>query len=374
MRKFSFKPEEFLVEEVISGGTILELDKQFDLGTPEHQQLENNYFTHFVLQKNNWNSMQAVNAIAHRLHAKPSRFNFAGTKDKNAITTQLCSAFCIEPARLLSIHVKDVSINGAWKSSAKVKLGDLQGNRFTITLTKENTGLVELPSTETIKIQAESHNLLFPNFFGTQRFGSMRENTHLVGEFLLKGDFHGAVLNYLAYTDDNERDEESKAARKRLATELNFTEALNYYPRHLRFERDLLYHLAANPNDFVGALQKFPRNLQLMFVHAFQSYLFNLALQERVKQDAEWSEDEEANLVGLDSQVTDAEAALLAEKGLTQESFKFTSMPWLSSRGSKRKLFVKAKDFAVLNEEPPVLRFALDSGCYATVFLDYLLS
>ena len=50
-------------------------------------------------------------------------------------------------------------------------------------------------------------------------------------------------------------------------------------PHWLGFERDMLKHLLANPDDYVGAFRKLPNNLQLMTVHSLQSVVFNKTIE-----------------------------------------------------------------------------------------------
>ena len=389
-------PEEFVVEEIAEDGTIFEVGKTYALGKPEDQTLERDYFTHFVLEKREWNTLQALGALAARLHVKPSRFDHAGTKDRNAITTQLCSAFAVAPERILPANIKDVKINGAWKARKKVRLGDLAGNRFTITLTERNCGAKI--SGEQIVERARQLNYTIPNLFGSQRFGSQRNNTDLVGLAMLKGDFEAAVREYLHGSAAEESDS-VREARLRLQKEGDFLKALEYFPEHLRYERTLLRYLAEKPTDFAGALRLLPRTLQLMFVHAFQSRLFN----EIVGEKAEWycladdagfpdvetvrkidGEGEKliekskafpvGRIIGYEGELSEAEKQKLEEKGLSQESFRMKSMPELSSKGTFRALRVPLKDLEVLEENPLVVRFCLPSGSYATVAIAALIS
>jgi tRNA pseudouridine13 synthase len=188
----------------------------------------------------------------------------------------------------------------------------------------------------------------------------------------LKGYFEGAVLNYLSFSE-GERDEESVAARKRLEGEKDFAQALEFFPRHLKYERLLLEHLALHPHDFVGALQKMPRHLVLMFIHAFQAKLFNELLDERLKDKKTWSVEEKGMLVGNDSTLGEKEKALLDKDGVSQDAFSFKTMPFLSSKGSERNYFAGLKDLEILGEKPLKIRFSLDAGCYATVALNWLL-
>lgn len=364
---FSFKPDEFVVEEITPDGTVLEIGKQFNLGAAEDQALERDYFARFVLQKRGWNTAQALAALAWALHVKPSRFDSAGTKDRQAVTTQQCSAFAVQPERLLALQVKDLQINGAWKAREKVRLGDLKGNRFTITLTKENCGAE--PDASTIRRNAAEHDCLFKNYFGYQRFGANRENTADVGLHLLRGELKEACLNYLAF-QGGERAEDARHARERLAKEGDYEAALDYFPRWLKYERLLLEQLAVNPADYAGALRRLPRNILLLFVHAFQARLFN----ERLRAyEGQWDESAEGNLVGTDSQLTPEEQSLLEGYSLTVQSFALASMPELSCKGNKRKLFARLRGFEVVSESPVTLRFSLDSGCYATTALQFLL-
>ncbi|MFH1750881.1 MAG: tRNA pseudouridine(13) synthase TruD [Candidatus Micrarchaeota archaeon] len=418
---FKFQPEEFIVEEITSGGEVLEVDRQITK-LDEKLVSNNNFFSHFVLQKRLWTTGNAVRQIADRLHINSGRINFAGNKDRNALTTQLCSAFAIQPERLNSLNIKDIRILGAWLANEKVKLGGLSGNRFTLTLTEENIGKEEFGKLSEKKIlsKLKKNNYTLPNYFGDQRFGSARKNTAIVGKMLILGAFKEAVLNYLTCTDEGERDEVARAARKRLSKEMDFGQALNYFPHFLRIEKQMLSHLVNNPNDFLGAFRRLHRPLQLLFIHAYQSYLFNLLLEKRVKgkkllmpeigghycklDEFGFPEDEKAEfinskqkvkdvsklikertavllgqLIGYNSALSKGEEKLLAKEKIKKGEFVMKSTPELNSKGALRPNFVFLRDFSCeeFNEggkRKIRLRFALPSGSYATVALKEILS
>ncbi len=265
-------PEDFIVEEILEDGTILETDKKIEkTGEPGE-------FSHFILQKKNWATSNAIKRIAKELRISQRSFSYAGTKDKVALTTQLCSVYGIEPARLLFLSIRDIQINGAWKEKEKVELGALIGNRFRIKV----FGLKGKNSEKQVsKIYSELGGK-FLNYFGEQRFGTTRKNTHLVGECILRNRFKEAVLKYLC-DSEGEENEEAVSARKELAQTMDFKKALTTFPTYLIHERAILAHLAKYPNDFVNSLRRLPRPILLLFVHAFQSHLFNLMLSERIK-------------------------------------------------------------------------------------------
>ncbi|MFH1200254.1 MAG: tRNA pseudouridine(13) synthase TruD [Candidatus Micrarchaeota archaeon] len=406
----AFLPEEFIVEEITQAGEVLELGKRIE--KPDSPAAAPSYFfSHFVLQKRLWSTPDALRAIADRLGVSQKRVNSAGNKDRNAITTQMCSAFAVDPQRVLGLHVKDISINGAWKSDVKVPLGGLSGNRFTITLNANNCG-TDATAQEILK-NADAANFAVPNLFGSQRFGSSRRNTHVVGRLLLEGRHEEAVMQYLCAGGD--RDEAASRARASLSETRDFSKALQQYPRHLKFERRMIAHLATHPTDFLGAFRRLARGTQLLFVHAVQSELFNkivktrmdagtlmqpeegdfycpigangfpdlAAAQQITGADAAAQAGEKiaqrnavllSNIIGYDSALTAQETALLKLEGLSKESFRPKSLPELSPKGTMRPMFVFLTGFEATDSPAgPVARFSLPSGSYATVAIAALL-
>jgi len=391
------EPEHFCVEEISQKGEVFakgeKVSRQADSSKPQESASR---FTHFILEKRNWNTNQALGRIADELHIGVAKLSCAGTKDRTAISTQLCSAFRIEPEKLLSLHIKDISINGAWGASKPVEMGDLLGNRFTIKV--EGAKVAGESASGNVERIASELNGKIVNYFGEQRFGSNRRNTHLVGADIVRNDFKRAIENYLSFIDERE-DEEARMARKNLADTQDYQQALKEFPGYLKYERTLLGLLAENPYDYVNAMRKLPRTLSLMFVHAFQSQLLNELLSERVKEevfDAEEGEyyckensygfpDIEAKserneagkswlvckIIGFEtkeSDISEREKKILEKYELTPASFKIKSFPELSSKGSARTFFTPIKDFAFEPTEC-VFKFELSAGSYATIVM-----
>ncbi len=235
------------------------------------------------VEKRNWDTYKLIRDLSRILQVSRNRFGWAGTKDKRAVTRQKISIWDMKEEEVNRIHLTDVSLRVLGRSNKEISLGDLYANRFRITVRK-------IPHTmdETIhRIEKIEKELLevggAPNFFGVQRFGEIRPITHLVGRAIIEGDFEQAVMIYLAkvYAGESEEDQE---ARKCLAETHDFNRCIKLYPKKLNHELAMLHHLAGNPTDYLGALAKLSENLQRMFIHAYQSYLFNLTLSRRIKE------------------------------------------------------------------------------------------
>ena len=183
----------------------------------------------------------------------------------------------------MSFQLSQVKVEDAYMAKRGMTIGDLVGNHFSIrvrdTVLKGEDLRSSLQGTEASLKELNG----FPNFFGVQRFGTVRPVTHLVGRAIVKGDLEQAVLLYIGNPSEEE-DEQSRAAREALQRDRDYAAALRDFPWKLTFERMVIGFLDRNPDDFAGAISVLPTNLQMMFVHAYQSYIFNLILSERMRR------------------------------------------------------------------------------------------
>jgi tRNA pseudouridine13 synthase len=359
-------PEDFVVEEVTPDGVVLEV------GVDSPGREEPAEYTVFTLEKKNWDTMRAVKEVAKRAGGSGKRFSYAGTKDKRAVSTQRVSAWSVPVEKLRKLRIKDIELRSFGYSDSPVELGALSGNRFTVTVRGIDSSASEV-SERIKKISGELADG-FPNYYGLQRFGITRPITHLVGEKIVFGDFEGAVLTYLSEVYPGE-EEVSLSARKKLRDEGDFPEALKYYPKNLGFELALLNHLVERPGDYVGALSRLPKNLQLMFVHAYQSYIFNRALGEYLVSG---SHVERLPLVGFETSPDSVTEKILKEEGVSPADFRIKGAPELGSSGTLRECFEFAEGFELLRvfedgsnpgSRAAAFRFTLQPGVYATMFL-----
>lgn len=231
------------------------------------------------LTKRNWETQRAVREIARALGISHQRIGWAGTKDRRAVTTQYISLYEVDPEDLERISLRDLSIEAVGRARNHLHLGDLEGNRFAITIRDCET---EDLSSQAEEVAAAASRGL-PNYFGIQRFGGLRPVTHAVGRHILRGEYDEAVRVYVGEAHEIEP-EETRAARTLYAETADAREALSVFPVQLRYERAILHHLITHPDDHRGALQILPPKLLSMFVSAYQSLLFNATLSRRMEE------------------------------------------------------------------------------------------
>ena len=379
---------------------------------------EKGRFTIADVTVTNWETNHLVRDMSNWLHISRQRIGFAGTKDKRARTTRLMSFYNIPMAELSKVKLKDVEIENIYVSDRPIKIGNLIGNRFEI-IVRNIDNKIKSNSIKDIASAIEKYGG-FPNFYGIQRFGIVRPITHIVGKYIVNDDFENAVMSYVANPMDGE-DKESYELRKQLDKTHDFAEALKSYPNKLNFEKAMLNKLVVDQKDFVGALKELPKNLLTMFVYAYQSYLFNRILSERIRKkiplnkaivgdivlpirkgmiNQEYISVKENNiekinmqisrgkaavssvLSGSDSVFSDGEMGEIEHKIIDSEKidsrgFIIPDIPYISSSGSRHPILASVKDldFKLFDDESNkdkkalILKFELLKGCYATSLL-----
>ena len=408
------KPDDFVVDEVPLPMKIPELDEG---SLVEEQKL----YTVAKVRAVNWETNALIRVLSQQLHIPRQSIYFAGTKDKRAVTTQVI-AFKTDPENLKSVEVEGIEIFDVTTSNTRMKLGNLLGNKFKINVKDIDHDPAELKTIlETTSAQLAPLNNGFPNFFGVQRFGAIRPITHLFGKYIVKGDLERAIFSYIGTPMDGESEEVFKA-REFVEKTHDFEQAFDIFPKHLGFERTLIHFLINHPENYAGAIKRLPRNLQIMFIHAYQSYLFNKILSERIhrgmplNQPVEgdfvlivnkhgqpdhdnWLEVTQDNQNKLTKRVTEGKAfvsgvlfgaesefaggepgeierAVVEAEGLKGKDFIIPEIPRLSSKGLRREIVAPMKEFGYeihksgSGEVDSVeFKFELNKGCYATSLL-----
>ena len=297
-------------------------------------------FLRFVLYKENIETHYVTNKIAKYLsHGNSEKVrrsfvvNIAGTKDKRGVTSQFMT---INKPYREELVQRLVTLQRSWFSSKNVlfgnfepyenclRLGDLSGNKFVITIRRlssnaiaSRTALKQNMSSRVESIKTKG----FLNYFGLQRFGCRADTpTHLLGLCLLTKSY--PILLELLFKK-NARDNANVGEAKEIITELfsgrnlvvqdaklkvcgsGAAETLKALeisfqkmPSFMTAERSILKFLIkclkTAPHTVSGGefglemklsdiCSQIPYHLRNLYQHAVQSLICNQAISERMK-------------------------------------------------------------------------------------------
>ncbi len=275
------------------GGRIKEEEKEFLVEEISDISISNSgKFAIIRVEKKNWDTLNLVRVLSNALGISRNRIGFAGTKDKKALAIQYFSISKADEKileKLLRIKLRDVKIELLGFSNKGLKLGDLIGNRFTVVISDVRNG-------EKIgEIVSELESKGIPNYFGIQRFGTLRFITHEVGKQIILRNYSEAFWIYVSKPSVYES-EDVRKIREDLWNERDPRIGLRELPKYLVYERSLLQKVREG-KDELKALLSLPKNLKLMFIHAYQSYLFNRLLSERIREFKSLREVNEGDVV-----------------------------------------------------------------------------
>jgi tRNA pseudouridine13 synthase len=272
--------EDFLVEEITPDGNTLKIQDWSEAAPTMEIDGERSKYVNFVVQKMGLSTLDVSTILAAELKIPHHLVTYAGLKDKRAVTSQMMSIPSSASERFEDMKLFRIAIHNLQYARRAVQIGDLWGNRFTIRLSD-----IEVDCSEALSAVEELKRVRLLNYFGVQRFGVTRPFTHHVGRSLVKRDFEEATRILLTATSEYES-EQLTEARERLAENLLPDDSvLEAFPKELGYEREVMKQLMKHPGDFKKALSKIRSRILSIFVHSYQSYLFNRLISLRVKSD-----------------------------------------------------------------------------------------
>ncbi len=325
---------------------LKQIPEDFIVREVKKLELGSGRFAYVKVHKKLRNTLDVAKEISKRLGVKEKQVGFAGSKDKHAITEQYFSIEGVKEERINGLKVDGVSLEFAGYGKNPLSLGDLEGNQFEIVV--RNLDLVDVKEINFVE-----------NYFDEQRFSL---HNSAIGKHLIKKEFHDAMK----LIDDFKAKE----------------------------------HLEKSPNDYIGAMKKLSPRLLKMYVHAYQSYLWNETLAEYLEQfvhkevayslgkfvfvDEKF--DLEVPLIGFDNEFNDDKIEnivvdLLKKEGVEFSDFIIKQIPELSREGEFRNAFVDVKDFKSgkvendnlnIGKKKVKVSFTLGKGSYATMVIKKL--
>ena len=256
--KIKSRPQDFVVEE------LLDLPEFSDKG---------NYFI-YKLEKTGISTLEVVTHLVRKYGIHDKKINFAGLKDKYALTSQYLS---IMGSGLKEIKEENFTLISLGRSMRPIGTDLLKGNRFRITLRSlEKESIPGL-----INNLHEVSKYGFPNYFGEQRFGSIRHGGGFLAKCLIINDYESALKIYLSSWSSKDRST-IKEFKKHVSEQWgNWEECLKFAPPSN--ERKVLTYLRDYPRDFVKAINLINPRLLSLFIAAYQSYIWNEMVGEFTK-------------------------------------------------------------------------------------------
>lgn len=285
---------DFIVREIIPSGEILntreksENDYSFDK--------KKDRYTSFTLIKKNTDTIFAAKVIAEYLHIYDTEVLWAGIKDNTAITAQRMMVPGNQIERLKQFKAKNLTITNIQPSRKPIEIGSLWGNNFEINIRKTTQSFDELKSILAewnTQVQANG----FPNFYGLQRFGQYRPNSHNVGRLLFLGKYQEAYEEFLFKVYPEEY-KPIKEFRKLLASNPPISE-LKDWPTPLSYEKQIYDGLQKSNGNYAQAFQYLPKALLNLIFSSYQSYLFNRVISYRLKQKDPLGSPVKGDIVGI---------------------------------------------------------------------------
>lgn len=382
------QPDDFFVEEI-----------------PQYLPSGEGTHVYFCIEKKNLTTLDLIRKLARKLGRPEKDFGYAGLKDANATTRQIISLEHIDPKEIENIDIEGVKVLWINRHKNKLKLGHLAANKFAIKLrnVKEESRVHIDKSLSILKERG------VPNYFGYQRFG-VRQNNWILGKAILKEDWKTFCDFFLGRPDSKLDKAPIKKARE-LYDKGKFELAYHIWPRYFSDARRALRILSKDPQNYKKAVFSVDRKLRKLFISAYQSYLFNDVLAERIntidrlfKGDLAYKhdtsgifkvEDPQAELERLRSfkvsptgplygyriRLPDGPQREIEEKILQREDLSlddFRKIKGHKVKGGRRPLRVPISDLVVSEGKDNLgsyieLSFTLPSGSYATAVLREIL-
>lgn len=367
-------PLDFIVEEIQLDGSITgSYLSKYDTYTQDDS--SENATVYATLVKVGISTLEAIEQIALALHIDKDRVGYAGIKDAVAVTSQKISIRGVTVANVQDLSLPQVVLKDIFTGKGIMNFGNIKGNRFSIvirTTEKINQDLLQN------RIQQIIKNGLI-NYYGPQRFGSPRYQSHVLGRLVLRKEYKTLVHTILVHATPFEWPVVISLREKAKAFYGDWQkmkEIFLHLPYTFRQEILLLDRLASWSEDlgqdqYFFALSAIIEQLDF-WVKSYASFLTNELLSFYEKSAKELPETIPLLLNTRDSDLVDTLYGFYLKRDGTQKFRETLKTSRFIRRGENSyiqiKLFPENIDY-VLVDGAVVLGFDLPKGAYATTLL-----
>ncbi|CAM9207029.1 unnamed protein product [Scytosiphon promiscuus] len=246
----------------------------------------------FGLRKEGCEHHRTALALSKVLRVPLSTLSFAGIKDKIAITTQACVVKGVPPRKIVEINgsIPGVTVGNLSYCERGLSLGDLFGNKFSVVVRGAKVSRAVLKTSLGEACTAKGGGG-FVNLFGTQRVGSPAAAARgqplpfEIGRDVLSGDW-GAAVKKILRPRDNDPPFLKAALSEFLEGRITPKECAARVrgSNRLATERLVLQGLVRyGASAFQAAIQCVPYGMRTMWVHAYQSHVWNSLACARIR-------------------------------------------------------------------------------------------
>ena len=217
----------------------------------------------FLLEKRGMETFALLRSLSAQNNVPLREFGIAGLKDKHAVTRQY---FTI-PARYAfrTLHGRGFSITRQGYVDAPIHKGDLLGNRFLVTIRDiRQSELTALPA-RAAAVQRDG----VPNYFDSQRFGSVIGGQFIAKHILNKGYEQAAKVYLTACAPSEPR--RVKEEKRRILKSWHALAAISVRERQLAAVLRAYQKTAS----WEQAYLLIPAELRRMYMEAYRSYIWN---------------------------------------------------------------------------------------------------
>lgn len=259
-------PQDFLVNEVLT-----------EAWTPRAERPEGDAHAVYVLEKTSLTTLDAAGAFGRSLGVRANKVSYAGLKDKHAVTRQHVSV-AWEKATTTPPPATE---SKGWKATLVGWLAEplvaeaIAANSFHLVirdLSRKDVTEMQKRFARLRDGDPRDNSLAFVNYFGEQRFASVRSKSDFAAQHLVRGEFEEALRLLIGVPHRKDSGARRALTRACAGHWGDWGAIVKMLPPGAW--RGPLEQLAAG-KDFKAAFEALPYVEQQFAVEAFQSQLWN---------------------------------------------------------------------------------------------------